>query len=104
MLRSVPDLAPQMTDMVIHHHEYLDGTGYPHRLSNGQISDLVRVMTICDIFGALLERRSYKPPMAADAAYRILLDMGPKLDPALVRAFQPIVETVRRDQSAAAAS
>jgi HD-GYP domain-containing protein (c-di-GMP phosphodiesterase class II) len=47
-------------------------------------------MTISDIYGALIERRSYKPPMSGEAAYQILKDMGPKLDPDLVRAFRPI--------------
>jgi HD-GYP domain-containing protein (c-di-GMP phosphodiesterase class II) len=47
-------------------------------------------MTISDIFGALIEPRSYKPPMSGEAAYQILQDMGAKLDPVLVRVFRPI--------------
>jgi HD-GYP domain-containing protein (c-di-GMP phosphodiesterase class II) len=66
----------------------LDGSGYPHGLMANEISDLVRIMTISDIFGALIERRSYKPPLSGDAAYQILTDMGPKLDVDLVRAFR----------------
>ena len=85
--RNVPQ---DMLDLVLHHHELLDGTGYPHGLSGGEIPDLVRIMTISDIFGALIERRSYKPPMSGDAAYKILLDMGAKLDKDLVRAFSPV--------------
>ena len=50
-----------MIDMVMHHHEYLDGSGYPRGLQANEISDFVRIMTISDIFGALIERRSYKP-------------------------------------------
>ena len=46
------------------------------------------MMTISDIFGALIERRSYKPPLSSGDAYQILLDMGPKLDTDLVRAFK----------------
>ena len=76
-----------MIDIVIHHHEYLDGSGYPHGLSGSEISDFVRVATICDVFGALLERRAYKAPIRGDIAYQMLLDMGPKLDKDLVRAF-----------------
>ena len=49
-------------------------------------------MTIADIFGALIERRSYKPPLSGDAAYKILLDMGPKLDKDLVREFKAVAE------------
>ena len=76
--------------MVVHHHEYLDGSGYPHGLNARELTDLVRTITIADIFGALIERRSYKPPMSGEAAYKILKDMSTKLDPDLVREFQPI--------------
>jgi putative nucleotidyltransferase with HDIG domain len=89
-LQKMPELAPEMLDMVVHHHEYLDGSGYPHGLEASQLSDLVRTVTIADIFGALIERRSYKPPMSGEAAYGILKDMSSKLDSDLVRAFQPI--------------
>ena len=89
-LRKMQGLQPEMLDMVVHHHEYLDGSGYPHGLPASELSDLVRTMTISDIFGALIERRSYKPPMSGEAAYQILKDMGPKLDADLVREFQPI--------------
>ena len=78
----------EMTDLVAHHHEYLDGSGYPDGLSGSGISDIVRVMTIADIFGALIERRAYKPEMSADQAYDIIASMKTRLDMPLVRAFR----------------
>jgi putative nucleotidyltransferase with HDIG domain len=90
-LGTAAGLPAEMLDMVIHHHEYLDGSGYPHGLSDREISDLVRMITIADVFGALIERRSYKPPLSATEAYAILSDMGPKLDKDLVRAFRPVI-------------
>src|SRR5262249_34928613 len=75
-LRNAPDLPREMLDMVLHHHEYLDGSGYPHGLRANEISDLVRIMTIADIFSALIERRPYKAPMSGPAAYGYLQDMG----------------------------
>jgi putative nucleotidyltransferase with HDIG domain len=96
-LLTVPELPPEMLDMVLHHHEYLDGSGYPHKLTGGQISDLVRIMTISDVFGALVERRSYKAPLSGEAAYQILQNMGPKLDQDLVRAFRPVSQMVRQN-------
>ena len=87
-LGTVSGLPSEMLDMVVHHHELLDGSGYPHGLMGNEISDLVRIMTISDIFGALIERRSYKPPLSGEAAYQILTDMGSKLDVDLVRAFR----------------
>ena len=99
MLKDASGLGQDMLDIVIHHHEYLDGSGYPHGLSASEISDFVRISTICDVFGALLERRAYKAPMSGDAAYQILLGMGPKLDKDLVRAFR-FASTLRVEESA----
>lgn len=93
-LREAPALHSGILDVVVHHHEYLDGTGYPHGLQANEIPDLVRIITIADIYGALMERRSYKPPLSALSAYQILLEMGPKLDKDLVREFRRLSQTV----------
>ena len=89
MLRGTAGLPHDTHDMVLHHHEFLDGSGYPHGLQGSQISDLNRIMTIADVFGALVEPRSYKLPMSGVQALDVLHAMGPKLDVALVRAFAP---------------
>jgi HD-GYP domain-containing protein (c-di-GMP phosphodiesterase class II) len=94
-LASVPGLPADMLDMVLHHHEYLDGSGYPHGLQAGEIADLVRMVTIADVFGALVERRAYKAPLSSEAAYEVLLDMGPKLDKDLVREFRAVARLLR---------
>jgi putative nucleotidyltransferase with HDIG domain len=86
--KSADELGPEMRDIVIHHHEYLDGSGYPHGLQGNEIADLVRIMTIADVYGALIERRAYKPPMSSQQAYDVLHEMGPKLDKDLVREFR----------------
>jgi len=85
-----------MLDMVLHHHEYLDGSGYPDGLQGQKISDFVRIVTVADIFGALIERRSYKAPTCSETAYQHLVDMGPKLDADLVREFRPVALSPRR--------
>jgi HD-GYP domain-containing protein (c-di-GMP phosphodiesterase class II) len=73
-----------MLDMVVHHHELLDGSGYPHGLMGNEISDLVRIMTISDIFGALIERRSYKPPLSGEGG---LSDFDRQWAPSLTRTW-----------------
>jgi len=93
MLLAQGGFRPEVLAAVRSHHEYLDGSGYPDGLADRQIPDLVRMITICDIYAALIERRSYKPPMVPDQAYDILVLMGVKLDAALVRAFQQVVLT-----------
>lgn len=77
-------------DVVLHHHELLDGSGYPDRLSNTQISDVVRMVTIADIYSALIERRSYRAGMDRHEAFLVLESMGGKLDRDLLRAFRGV--------------
>ena len=79
----------EMLGVVRWHHEYLDGSGYPDGLKGSQIPDLVRLVSVCDVYGALIERRPYKPPISAGRAYGILEDLKGKLDSDLVRAFRP---------------
>lgn len=76
------------------HHEMLDGSGYPDKLKGTEIPDLVRLVTICDIHAALIERRPYKAPMDAWKAFAILGGMAGRLDGDLVRAFRPVAVTV----------
>jgi putative nucleotidyltransferase with HDIG domain len=81
----------EMLDIVLSHHEYLDGSGYPHGRSAQSISDLVRLITIADIFAALIERRAYKEAMSPETAYDILLSMNTKLDIPLVKAQKGVL-------------
>lgn len=91
MLVAQGGFAPLVLTAVLSHHEYLDGSGYPHGLSAGEIPDPVRIITICDVYAALIERRSYKPPMPPGDAYATLVAMGGKLDRDLVRVFGEVV-------------
>jgi putative nucleotidyltransferase with HDIG domain len=72
-----------------HHHEYLDGSGYPDGLPAQKIDDLTRITTVCDVYGALMERRAYKAPASAQAALDVLTSMarGGKVEYDLVRAL-----------------
>lgn len=81
---------PEILDAVLHHHEYLDGTGYPHGLTADRISDIVRVTTIVDIYAALVEKRSYRMPLTPAQAFEIMEQMGGKLDRQLLQAFRPV--------------
>jgi putative nucleotidyltransferase with HDIG domain len=77
-------------DVVMHHHERLDGSGYPHGISGKSISDPTRIISIVDVFGALLETRAYKPPQTAREAFANLQSRSGELDDALVLAFRPV--------------
>jgi putative nucleotidyltransferase with HDIG domain len=83
-------LTDETLDAVRHHHEYLDGSGYPDALCAESISDVVRILTISDVFAALIEDRRYKPPMPRPKAYEILCEMRGKLEAPLVAAFREV--------------
>jgi len=81
---------PEMLDVVLHHHEFLDGTGYPNGLRGNQISDIVRLTTIVDIYTALIEKRSYRLQFTHTQAFATMEQMQGKLDPHLLQAFRPV--------------
>jgi putative nucleotidyltransferase with HDIG domain len=90
VLKGNVDISPEILDAVRHHHEYLDGSGYPDALCAGSISDIVRILTICDIFAALIEHRTYRPTMHREQAYEIIRSMKGKLEMPLVAAFRDV--------------
>jgi putative nucleotidyltransferase with HDIG domain len=47
-------------DVVLHHHERMDGTGYPHRLADEGITQLARMGAVCDVYDAITSNRPYK--------------------------------------------
>jgi putative nucleotidyltransferase with HDIG domain len=93
LLKDLPGISPETLDGVRHHHEFLDGSGYPDALTAPEISDLVRLLTISDIFAALIESRPYRPAMSRQDAYKILCAMDGKLERSLVKAFQNVALT-----------
>ena len=80
----------EMLDVVLHHHEFLDGSGYPNGLAGNQISDIVRLTTIVDIYAALVEKRAYRLPYTHARAFALMEGMGGKLDQQLLQAFRPV--------------
>ena len=53
-------------DMVLQHHERIDGLGYPYGLANDSISNLTRILTICDSYDAMSSKRAYKNEYSLD--------------------------------------
>ncbi|PIO96410.1 HD-GYP domain-containing protein [Pleomorphomonas carboxyditropha] len=92
--------ADEIARLARDHHEYLDGSGYPRGIKARRIDDPTRILTICDIFAALVEKRAYKAPKSPEEAYAILRSMaGSKLDPDLVRLFETVVADYDRQQN-----
>ncbi len=86
-LKKNTELRAEIIDPVLHHHEFLDGSGYPDRLRGAQIPLTTRIMTVCDIYGALVEERPYKQQSTPAEALYVLIGMAQdgKVDLAVVR-------------------
>lgn len=67
-LRILDDVRP----IVRHHHERLDGTGYPDGLEGDAIPLLARMMSIVDVYDAVTSTRPYRDALIPDAAFREL--------------------------------
>ena len=52
-----PGVLESTLDVVLHHHEKIDGSGYPHHLAGEQISQLARMGAICDVYDAITSNR-----------------------------------------------
>ncbi|WP_372999029.1 HD-GYP domain-containing protein [Sulfurimonas sp.] len=59
-------------DGIRHHHEKMDGTGYPAKLKGSNIPLFARIIGVCDIFDALTSRRSYKEAMSSFDAIKLM--------------------------------
>jgi HD-GYP domain-containing protein (c-di-GMP phosphodiesterase class II) len=78
---------PQLTAIVRHHHERLDGTGYPDRLSGEAIPLGARIIAVADTFDAITSTRPYRGAAPHKRALEILRqESGAQLDPDAVRA------------------
>ena len=80
-----------LCDIIRHHHECLDGSGYPDGLSGDEITPLVRIASVADIYDALTTDRSYREKITAQKAGRILREMEKKLDQDIVEAFLEVL-------------
>jgi putative two-component system response regulator len=90
-LRSLNKVRP----IVRHHHERLDGTGYPDGLKNGKVPLLAQIIGIVDVFDALTTERPYRSARPHDEACQVLADESSRgwRDRALVDAFLDGVES-----------
>ncbi|CAM3654430.1 HD-GYP domain-containing protein [Roseateles saccharophilus] len=74
-------------DVVLHHHEKIDGTGYPHRLAGEQIGRMARMGAICDVYDAITSTRPYKTAWDPAGSLQRMAQWKGHFDPALFQAF-----------------
>lgn len=73
-----------LCDLIRHHHEKLDGSGYPDSLKGEEISPLVRILSVADVYDALTTERPYRPKHSKKEAVEILRSMKRQFDQDIV--------------------
>jgi putative nucleotidyltransferase with HDIG domain len=88
IIQDVPFLK-QASQIVLSHHEFYNGEGYPHQIKGEQIPVEARILSVADAFDAMTTARSYrKEPMATEAAlHELNKHKGTQFDPMIVDAF-----------------
>lgn len=79
--------SPIIVDMLVNHHERLDGSGYPRGLSDKKLSKLSRMTAIVDVYDAMTGNKPYKQGDLPQSVLRHLLKEKNKYDPELVQQF-----------------
>jgi HD-GYP domain-containing protein (c-di-GMP phosphodiesterase class II) len=70
ILKQSPEIGPIPLDITLHHHERRDGSGYPSKQANEEISELAQMAAIVDVYDAITADRVYHKGMSAAAALR----------------------------------
>lgn len=82
-----------VADMAVHHHERLDGSGYPHGISGDELSMEVRILSVCDVVEAMSSHRPYRPAKSkVDVLAEISDGRGTKYDANVVDIMLQIIE------------
>ncbi len=98
-IRQLKDIIPGMR----HHHEALDGTGYPDGLAGGEIPLMARIIAVADTFDAMTSDRLYQKAKDDDFVIQTLLRLsGSRYDPKVVQAFIKAHLKLRRPPPVAA--
>lgn len=78
---------PAMLDVCLHHHEKVDGSGYPKGLTDTQISQLAKMGAVCDVYDAITSNRPYKNGWDPSDSLRRMAEWKGHFDPLIFQAF-----------------
>lgn len=90
VLRMVPGFESAALD-ILHHHESMDGSGYPAGLKNSEIPIVSRIVCVIDAYDAMVSSRPYRKGLPfEEAARRLIASSGTQFDANVVNCFLPI--------------
>jgi putative nucleotidyltransferase with HDIG domain len=87
LLQEAHGTSPDAMDVCLHHHERVDGTGYPHKLPVDRLSTLVRMGSICDVYDAITSDRPYKNGWDPAESIGQMASWKGQFDPAIFATF-----------------
>ena len=103
ILKKVDDYAV-ISAIVRHHHERIDGNGYPDRLEGDEIPILARIIAVADAYNAMTSDRPYRDAMPSRVArLRLAQAVESQFDTAVVAAFEAILTSALEEYRVAAA-
>jgi HD-GYP domain-containing protein (c-di-GMP phosphodiesterase class II) len=86
-------------ELVMHHHEFWDGSGYPDGLKGEEIPLWARIVCIVDNYNALISERPFRKPFAPEKAMEIMREgSGKKYDPRILDIYMEIIESRIHDK------
>jgi len=87
------DFGSPVAEMVLQHHERLDGSGYPRALKDADILPEARVLAVADVVEAMSSHRPYRPALGMEAALtEVRAHAGTKFDAEVVAACARLIE------------
>jgi putative nucleotidyltransferase with HDIG domain len=88
LLRKAPDVDPAALDVCLHHHEKMNGSGYPEKLQGEAISLFARMGAVCDVYDAITSNRPYKAGWDPAESMRVMGQwVGEHFDAQVFQAF-----------------
>ena len=87
MLHDARGASEAALDVCLHHHERIDGTGYPHRLPAAQIGQFARMGAVCDVYDAITSNRPYKAGWDPSESMARMASWNGHFDEAMFRHF-----------------
>lgn len=88
----------EISEIVRHHHERVDGNGYPDGLVDDEIPVIARIIAVADAYNAMTSDRPYREAMPSRVArLRLAQAVGTQFDTAVVAAFEAILATADED-------
>ena len=81
----------RVCEMILHHHENYDGTGYPNNMIGEEIPLGARILRVCDVFVALISDRPYRKAFDSQTAVELLIEEVRHFDMKVFLPFQSII-------------